>query len=158
MNIATALFVYTLAAFGLAYVVGHAKISRRIREILAGRMIAVCPVCGVKKHLRYAFPIPGDPDGGPGVCSGTNEDDAHERAEFHPAFLSPTRGFVTELIECPACFGWWTGLVTGAVVALLDAGNLCPWWRGAIILAFYTAGTNFALARATGLTPNPQDE
>jgi hypothetical protein len=60
------LFVHTLAAFGLAYVVGHSVITRSLREWIAGdessRMrfyvitLLECPAClGFWMGLAYAL-------------------------------------------------------------------------------------------------------
>lgn len=98
---ASALAFYTVAAFGLAYVVGHSVISRPVREVIA----------------LWSEPL-------------------------------------ITLIECPACLGWWVGL--GAGIGLALAGRLA--WALILALAFYTAGANFILGRATGLIPNPGEE
>jgi len=65
------LFLYTFAAFGFAFVVGHAKISLPFREWLGGRRgllarfllaLAECPPCvgfwvGVAAAFRSPFPL-----------------------------------------------------------------------------------------------------
>lgn len=114
------LFFYTVAAFGLAYIVGHSVISLPLR-------IAVDPgqeLRGPKDALRAWFLM---------------------------------------LIECPACFGFWTGLFTGMLYAAAD-GDLYP-REGALAkfmfaagLALYTTGSNFVLARFTNLIPAPTKE
>jgi hypothetical protein len=54
-----------------------------------------------------------------------------------------------EMIECPACLGFWIGVGTGG------------WMLGgpiqALFIGFTTAGTNFILARFTDLIPPPKD-
>lgn len=114
------LFFYTVAAFGLAYIVGHSVISLPIR-------IAVDP----GQELR-----------GP---------------------RDAARAWFLMLIECPACFGFWTGLFAGMLYAGLD-GDLYP-REGALAkfmfaagLALYTTGSNFVLARFTNLIPAPTKE
>lgn len=52
--------------------------------------------------------------------------------------------FICSLIECPACFGFWTGLIAG----LFWPGH--PWYA-AFGLALFTSGSNFILGRATRL-------
>jgi hypothetical protein len=113
------LLFYTVAAFGLAYIVGHSAISLPLRILME------------PPDLR-----------GP-----------------QDAF----RAWALMLIECPACFGFWTGLLGGMVYAALD-GPLYP-QEGvlarllfAVGLALYTCGANFILARFTGLIPAPTKE
>lgn len=114
------LFFYTVAAFGLAYIVGHSAISLPFR-------MAVDP--------------------GPDVNSPAKV--------FWAWFLM--------LIECPACFGFWTGLFAGMLYAAMD-GEQYP-REGALArilfavgLALYTTGSNFVLARLTSLIPAPAKE
>ena len=70
--------------------------------------------------------------------------------------------YLTEMLECPACFGTWLGLVVGAFKPVtLTAGfvaqraldNVEPEARvlGAIVVACMTAGSNYLLARLTNL-------
>lgn len=97
------LVFYTFAAFGFAYVLGHAVISRPFRDALYS--------------LGQTFP--------------------------------PLRWLVL-LLECPACFGFWTGLGVGLWAFDLDGGYRI---LAAAILACYTAGVNFALGKLLGLMP-----
>lgn len=103
------LALYFLAAFGLAYVVGHSAISMPVRLLIGG------------------------PEGQP------------------RAFL----GFLVALLECPACFGTWTGLVAGAFLPGLFQQS--TWWAGALVAACATAGLNFIIGKATGLMPGEPD-
>lgn len=73
------------------------------------------------------------------------------------------RAFVLMLIECPACFGFWTGAFAGLLYVAVD-GTYYP-KEGALArfmfaagLALYTAGTNFTLSRLTNLIPAPAKE
>jgi len=59
--------------------------------------------------------------------------------------------FVLALVECPACFGFWVGLVAGWRVTIFIGAPL--YW--ALALAFYTAGVNYLLGRASGLISEP---
>jgi hypothetical protein len=61
------------------------------------------------------------------------------------------------LIECPACFSWWVGLVAGALGTFQPTAPPIPWYGWAFILAFYSAGSSYILARLTGITPKPGD-
>ena len=62
--------------------------------------------------------------------------------------------FVVELLECPACFGFWTGffwvVVPGSSMlpVLLPTGRL-GW---ALVLGCATSGVNFFLANYSGLS------
>jgi hypothetical protein len=101
------LVLYSITAFGFAYVVGHSVISRPAREIIA-------------------------------VWSET----------------------LITLIECPACLGFWTGLVFGLGLAFGPSAAIFPGpaWLIPSVLAFYTAGSNFILGRLTGLMQSPTAE
>lgn len=114
------LFFYAIAAFGLAYIVGHSVISLPIR-------MAIDP----GQELR-----------GPADAA---------------------RAWILLLAECPACFGFWTGLFAGMLYAALDGphypreGALAKlMW--AVGLALFTTGSNFVLARLTNLIPAPTKE
>ena len=51
------------------------------------------------------------------------------------------------MVECPACLGWWTGFLIGLcprLTWLFELGASSRWER-ALILAFFTAGSNFVL-------------
>lgn len=111
------LFFYAIAAFGLAYIVGHSAISLPFR-------MAVDP----GEQLR-----------GPSDA---------------------LRAYFLVLVECPACFGFWTGLFGGMLYAAADGpqypreGVLAKvLW--AVGLALFTTGSNFILARLTNLIPSP---
>lgn len=56
-----------------------------------------------------------------------------------------------ELLECPACLGFWIGGVTG-VVLYVNGPLPLPF---VAIAPFYTSGANFLLGRATGLISDP---
>lgn len=73
------------------------------------------------------------------------------------------RAFALVLLECPACFGFWTGAFAGLLYVAVD-GTYYP-KDGALArflfaagLALYTAGTNFTLSRFTNLIPAPAKE
>jgi hypothetical protein len=138
--IALQLLVYSIAAVGLAYVVGHSAVSLPFRAWLAPAAVAVCPTCGDVQPPRFEGAICIGPTGGP----------VHADATMRIRQPRGLRYWIVTLIECPACLGFWIGLVAGAFygrsVLLAVAG------------AFYTAGSNFWIARATGLMPNPSQE
>lgn len=98
------LLPYLLAAFGLAYIVGHAKISLVPRLLLGGSLHAEPPV-------KPLVPVVGP--------------------------------FLVDLAECPACFGFWVGLV----YALAVGGG----FGDALWLGCLTSGSNFLLGRLTKL-------
>lgn len=101
-----ALVIYVGAAFGLAYIVGHSKISYPFRNWLGKR--------------------------------------------------GALGAWLALLLECVACFGWWTGFVIGFT------GNspVREWWPfmpgspwvHAIVLGLFTSGVNFLLGQRSGLT------
>jgi ribose/xylose/arabinose/galactoside ABC-type transport system permease subunit len=96
------LIVYTVASFGLAYIVGHSRISRPVRLALHD-------------------------SGGPALR------------------------LLVEILECPACFGFWTGLIAGTVLTITRHEPLIV----SIGVGCYTTGSNFLIGRATGLIPSP---
>jgi len=99
---------YAFAAFGLAYIVGHATITKVIRERLY---------------------------------------DMGAEFEIVTAPMWIRRRFV-DLLECPACFGFWTGIAASfAFGPFLHVGGI----PGAFLWGCYTAGTNFTLAKITRL-------
>lgn len=114
------LFFYSVAAFGLAYIVGHSGISLPFRMLLD----------------------PGEELATPGQAA---------------------RSFVLMLMECPACFGFWTGVFSGMLYLGMDGthypkeGPLAKFLFAAG-LALYTTGSNFILARFTKLIPAPAQE
>lgn len=95
----TGWLTYTLAAFGLAFVLGHAKVSLGLRGFV------------------------------------------HENLGWIGRFL-------VELIECPACLGFWIGLCYGF---LFHPPFVPPGTHGVVVLALATAGSNFILGRKSGL-------
>lgn len=62
----------------------------------------------------------------------------------------PFGKFLVELLECPTCAGWHMGWI---LVLLQLSPTFERSWKGALIATFYTAGSNYLLARLTGLTP-----
>lgn len=95
MNELGPLIVYVVAAFGLAYIVGHSKISLPVREWIARTKLA----------------------------------------------------WFLELIECPACLGFWIGLVASFFLGT----NWFVW-------ALFTSGSNFLLGKFSGLIVEAKDE
>jgi hypothetical protein len=67
-------------------------------------------------------------------------------------------GYLLELIECPACLGWWVGVTTGCLLLVawpypvpLFSSHFFFAGFDIFALGCYTAGVNFCLGRATGL-------
>lgn len=98
------LVFFTFAAFGLAYIVGHARISLPIRQ--------------------WIFP----------------SRDGEGRVEV---LLNQLRIMFVELIECPACFGFWIGFIGSVAVKNSFIASLC--W------GCYISGVNFLLGKLTSL-------
>lgn len=73
------------------------------------------------------------------VLLGGAKNDVYERKAAIPV-VGP---FLVALLECPACFGFWQGLVLGWQLGV-PAGAVLVW--GCAI-----SGSNFILARLTGL-------
>jgi hypothetical protein len=73
-------------------------------------------------------------------------DQSYEPAK--PGAFGPFGDFICSLIECPACFGFWTGLAGSFILEPL----LTPFLLWCFINACATSGVNFILARATRLS------
>lgn len=186
---------YVLAAFGLAYIVGHSRISLPFRLLLArpagpSRAVFFCPKCAAKHidlgewatrphhtHLcqkcGHTFDVVieftrwGGPNPPPGmsfvyhhVAEGTGERvfGVESTVEASVGPRSVLRDFFLELLECPACFGTWTGGVVGffvpELVGLVVTADIHRVYA-ALTLAAFTAATNFLIGRASGLVSNP---
>lgn len=112
------MIAYLLAAFGLAYIVGHSTISVGFRRFLGGSPGQI----GVPELNQPArLPVPGS--------------------------LGPAGEWLCELLECPACFGFWLGLVAGL------AGPDVPEFKSfnPVMVGCVTSGSNFLLGRLTRL-------
>ncbi len=119
----TKLFIYLLASFGFAAVLGHSAITVRFRRWLGG--VPEQTLTDEKgNHLRVLPRIPGA--------------------------LGPFGDFLCELIECPMCLGWWTGVLSAHVVLVVDGPFVVQlWWW--LVVGFFTSASNFILARLTNL-------
>lgn len=182
---------YVACAFGLAYIVGHSRISLPVRLLLArpaghGKAVFYCPNpqcfrqhidlgewaarphhthlclgCGRSFELAEALEDPW-------LGAATRFDPSVTRdrvyffgvsgveSEAEPP-RSAVRDFLVELLECPACFGTWTGFVVGLLVPQLPAlvwPGALPLLAAAGLMATFTACSNYLLARLTGLTPS----
>jgi hypothetical protein len=117
--------VYTLAAFGFAFIIGFSKISLPFRQWLSNNIEQQdCPV-----------------------------GEACTRLELRPA--QRICRWLLALLECPACLGFWTGLLCTVVghLGLAAAFGLFGWplWLAAFFLALYTSATNFIIGAITRL-------
>lgn len=156
MDYAFQLFVYTIAAFGLAYIVGHAEITLGWRTKWAHSVRALdeyrCNVC-VK-----ANPIDDEKTFhwlASEVIDHHGKIECPEGGEAHDAGFVLLRHaddpFLLRLLECPACFGFWIGVMASP---LFYPQSL----QVAILLPLYTAGANYMLGRLTGIVPHPNEE
>ncbi|MFZ2152131.1 MAG: hypothetical protein WAV09_03425 [Minisyncoccia bacterium] len=111
-----------LAAFGFAYVLGHATISLPFRTWLGG--------------------IPAKEPDGILMLEGR---------QAVPGALGPIGDFLCAMIECPACLGFWTGLGWGLAKMVPPPPEMLPFaWP--ITLGFIVSGSNFALSRLTRIS------
>lgn len=120
---------YLLAAFGLAYIVGFARISLRFRTWLGG--------------------TPAKPPN-PLAIGGA----AAQGTPAVPGKLGPFGDFICEMLECPACFGFWIGFVSAIAGMPCGAPEPFPPYHGItwpITLGCITSGSNFILSRLTKL-------
>lgn len=173
---------YALSAFGLAYIVGHSRISLPFRLWLArptgpsrgGHVYCpwcpgsadphvCCLRCTPARHicLRAAYrggkpiAIPDEYRDGPNhvfACSSPGGGIYDGTDCYTPPPRSAVRDWLLELIECPMCFGTWTGLAVGLALPTLLPMEL-PRVSAGIALATFTAATNYLLGRASGLVP-----
>lgn len=84
-NTTLTLIVYLISTFGLAYVLGHSKITQRAREV-------AFDLGFYKRNVRV--------ETAGGSVTG-----------YQPTIF-PLRWLVM-LVECPACLGFWVGLACG---------------------------------------------
>lgn len=101
------LLIYALAAYGLWYVVGRARVSRRAREAIA----PLAPPSPLSVFRR----------------------------------VHPLRYWLVALVECPACFGYWTGSILGGYI-FRSFGH---WLLVSVAMSFLTVSTNLLLFAAT---------
>jgi len=117
------LTIWTLAAFGLAYIIGHSTITLPFRTWLIGPMR---------------------------LDRQVNDQDQIVSEHWAPEVW--WRGKVVQFLECPACLGFWEGVAGGIWSAAAGGGSSAvPPWSLPIAAALYTCATNFLLARASGL-------
>jgi len=108
--------IYFAAAFGLAYILGHAKISFGLRVLLGG--------------------IPGTP--GRGLDGSTTP----AVPEIRP--LIPVVGpFLAELLECLACSGFWIGVASSFWLPMVLGSNPVAW---SVIMGCATSGMNYTIS------------
>jgi hypothetical protein len=152
------LVILTVAAFGFAYIVGSSEISKPFREQWAqtarAKDVFGCNICMARHEDVFSWSRTGClSEGGAPHCQ--NAGAAHDTTFFltHPA----PDPFLLRLVECPACFGFWIGLVPGSILAVGFFSDFGVWSKLGIVFVtgLYTCGANFLLARATGLIPNP---
>ncbi len=117
------LFIYLLASFGFAAIAGHSAITVRFRRWLGG--VPEQTLTDEKGNMLRVLPrIPGA--------------------------LGPLGDFLCELIECPMCLGWWTGITAGVTVFAVD-GPFVIAFGWCLVVGFFTSASNFILARVTNL-------
>ena len=143
------LLFYVFYAFGLAYIGGHSLITRRGREILYGFTLGWSESCGNGHLAHYGPRVATEPLPTPS-CSACAL--AGFEGTFHPVDGPhfPFRWLVT-LVECPACFGFWIGAVSGALrwIEIDSLGRV----TSAIAVGCFTAGCNVLLGTLTHLMP-----
>ena len=130
------MILFLLAAFGLAYIAGHSTISLPFRKWMGG--------------TPFRVRVKGE------VIEGVSPDDAKllDGAMLVPAkpgALGPFGDFLTTLIECPACFGFWIGLAAGLTGFVAFPTSELSGFAWPMTLGCITAGSNFALSRLTRL-------
>lgn len=119
------LMLYVFASFGLAFVLGYAKITLPLRNGLY--------------HLASST-LPGD-------YSSQNP----PVYRYHGSLRWAAR-WTLSLLECPACVAFWLGLasVLTPIVDVIPVGGIPGWVLGPI-LGFANTGAVLALGMITGL-------
>jgi hypothetical protein len=140
------LFFYSLAAFGLSYIIGHARVSLGVREWMASIGLDTVWVCKEKEKLGCTWQRDRHPTAETHfycpMHSGADKVDV-TRWYHHPAI------WIVQLIECPACSGFWIGLATGSLYPYI-VPIVVPGPSAALALGLYTCAVGFLLGRATG--------
>lgn len=139
------LVLFFLAAAGLAFILGHSKITLGVRYMLGG------------VHATYL----GE--------NALNERQLEElRAERVKAGKDPdwevqplipyVGPFLVALVECPGCLGWWIGATTGWIVPELlryTAPNISlltdSTFGLGVVLGLATAATNMLIGKVMGV-------
>jgi hypothetical protein len=107
--------IYFAAAFGLAYIIGHAKISFGLRLLLGG-----------------APAIPG---------RGLDGANIPPTPAVKP--LIPVVGpFLADLMECLACSGFWIGVASSFWLPMVLGSNPVAW---SVIVGCATSGMNYVI-------------
>lgn len=145
------LVVYLLAAFGLAYIIGQSLITRRLREWAWDVSFGVRKVIHCERCQTNFDPATLISRGQCPSCSEQVDISSSMRGFF------PFRIFI-QLIECPACFGFWTGLVGSLVVPTHSAFFPdFPLWLAVLVTGCMTTASNLLLAKLAGLMPADEE-
>lgn len=134
---------HVLVAFGFWYAVGHSKISEPLREswvdwhfLTTGKVH--CEGCQQDLDAQNAW------DGRAYRCPGCKAE-CIERPHKDP--------FLLQLIECPACLGFWEGCAFGLIAApqVVELGGALQTLVAAPFFGLATLTTNLILAKCTKL-------
>lgn len=120
--------IYFLAAWGLSYIMGIAQISLSLRVLLGG--IPASPAVPAQKVIDIA---------GNSVTIHPALDAREEVAPVIPV-VGP---FLVDLLECPACSGFWIGIAGSFWLPMVLGGNPVAW---SVIMGCATCGVNFLIA------------
>ena len=115
-------FIYFAAAFGFSYIIGIAQISHSLRVLLGG----VDGHPAQPAHVMFGRIIPAQ----------------EETPTLRP--LIPVVGpFIVDLIECPACSGFWIGVASSFWLPVLFGSNPVLW---ALVMGCATSGMNYFIS------------
>lgn len=125
-----ALVLYYLAAFGLAYVLGHSRISYPFRMVLGGLAAPdATTITELADRKRAKL-------------------DLHWDVKPIVPVVGP---ILIEMIECSACFGVWIGGVIGWFMPPFVEEITGTRWVSIVVMALSTAASNLILAKHTKL-------
>lgn len=152
------LVAYVFSALGVAYILGHSVISLPVRTWLADFAVAKwlgyeCLACGEPSVLtawKENYPYRTCPRC---VCP-------NEISSMKPSTLkSKPFAWLVELIECEKCLGFHLGWIYAVACGPIFSLAHQP-IADAILLGFFTSGTNLLLGRITnmGHETSTQDE
>jgi hypothetical protein len=147
---------YCVGLFGLAYILGHSRISLPFRQALAdwSEDRYMCPYCGLIPVRRWeSHPVdapPGVPQTFEPRCPTCNRTPVPNDVTMRPRTwtgVHPMMWAVT-LLECPACLGTWVGFSVG-IIGL--GATITPALSHPLSLAAFSAGSNALLGFWSGL-------
>lgn len=120
--------IYFLSAFGLSWIIGHAKITLSLRVLLAGRK-----EFAAQSEIR--------------TPQGQVIQQAFPAQTALPPLIPVVGPFLVELMECTACSGTWIGFAASFWMPMVLGSNPVAW---CLIMGCATCASNLIVAKYFG--------